>query len=88
MATKNIGIREEVYEHLKAHKQGDESFSETIERLLEEVDDDWQTHFGFLDEETGEEFADAVEAGRERLDVDLADRQRNVVDALDEDSDE
>ncbi|PSQ46712.1 hypothetical protein BRD15_08580 [Halobacteriales archaeon SW_6_65_15] len=87
MATKNIGIREEVYEHLKAHKQGDESFSETIQRLLEEAEEDWQTHFGFLDEETGEEFADAVEAERKRLDADLADRQREVVDALGEDSD-
>jgi predicted CopG family antitoxin len=88
MATKNIGIREEVYEHLKAHKQGDESFSETIERLLEEAEGDWQTHFGFLDEEVGEEFADAVETERERLDGDLADRQREILDALGEDSNE
>jgi len=85
MATKNIGIREEVYEHLKAHKQGDESFSETIQRLLEDAEGDWQTHFGFLGGEDGEEFAETVERERERLDADLADRQRDVMAALDED---
>lgn len=88
MATKNIGIREEVYEHLKAHKQGDESFSETIQRLLEEAEGDWRSHFGFLDDEDAEEFAEAVEAQRERLDADLADRQRDVVGMLDGDGDE
>ena len=86
MATKNIGIREEVYEHLKAHKQGSESFSETIERLLEEAEGDWRTHFGFLADEAGEEFAEAVESERERFDAELADRQREVTDALAEDS--
>lgn len=88
MATKNIGIREEVYDHLKAHKRGDESFSETIERLLAEVEGDWRTHFGFLDEETGEEFADIVSAGRDRLDADLAARQQVVLDALDDEAGE
>ncbi|WP_135824846.1 antitoxin VapB family protein [Halorussus ruber] len=88
MATKNIGIREEVYEHLKAHKQGDESFSETIQRLLEEAEDDWETNFGFLGKEAGEEFAEAVEAERERFDTDVAERQREILDALGEDSDE
>lgn len=83
MSTKNIGIREEVYEHLQAHKRGDESFSDTIERLLSEVDSDWRTHFGFLDRETGEEFASVVAREREQLDADLANRQREVLDALD-----
>lgn len=87
MATKNIGIREKVYEHLKAHKQGDESFSDTIERLLEEAEGDWRTHFGFLGDDAGQEFAEAVESERERFDAELADRQREVRDALDEDGD-
>jgi hypothetical protein len=30
MASKNIGIREDVYERPKAHKRGDESFSDTF----------------------------------------------------------
>ena len=32
MASKNIGIKEDVYERLKAHKRGGESFSETLDR--------------------------------------------------------
>ena len=40
MSSKNIGIREEVYERLKAHKRGDESFSDTLDRLLHDVDAD------------------------------------------------
>lgn len=66
MSTKNIGIREEVYEHLSAHKRDNESFSDVIERLLTEADSDWRTHFGFLDRETGKEFAAVVTADRER----------------------
>ncbi|MFC7081734.1 antitoxin VapB family protein [Halorussus caseinilyticus] len=87
MATKNIGIREEVYKHLKAHKQGDESFSDTIERLLEDAEGDWRTNFGFLDGEVGEEFAEAVEAERERFDADATARQREIFDAFDGDAD-
>lgn len=72
-----------MYEHLRAHKRGSESFSDTIERLLTEVDSDWQTNFGFLDDETGEEFAAVVTTERERLDADVTARQREVLDALD-----
>ncbi|WP_128476708.1 antitoxin VapB family protein [Halorussus pelagicus] len=85
MATKNIGIKEEVYEHLEAHKRGDESFSDTIERLLESSEGDWRTNFGFLDGEAGESLAEAVKAERERFDADTAERQREIVDALRED---
>lgn len=35
MGTKTIDIREEVYERLKAQKRDEESFTDTIERLLE-----------------------------------------------------
>lgn len=49
----------------------------------DETEEDWRTHFGFLGDEAGGEFADAVEGGRERLNDDLADRQRNVVEAFD-----
>lgn len=82
MSTKNIGIREEVYEHLRTHKRGNESFSDTIERLLSEADSNWRTHFGFLEEETGEEFASAVHRERKQLDADLAAQQQDVVDAF------
>jgi len=35
MTSKNLAIREEVYDKLLEAKKGDESFSDVIERLLE-----------------------------------------------------
>jgi len=68
MASKNIGIKEDVYERLKAHKRGDESFSETLDRILHELDSDWRTNAGFL---TDEEAADLeAEVTRGLADVD------------------
>lgn len=55
MASKTIGITEDVYERLKAHKRGDESGSETLDRILPDLDTEWRTHAGFL---TAEEAAD------------------------------
>jgi predicted CopG family antitoxin len=68
MASKNIGIREEVYERLKAHKRGDESFSETLSRILHEFDSDWRTNVGFLTEEEATEFEAEVARGLEAVD--------------------
>jgi len=36
MASKNISVRQEIYEKLERLKQQDESFSDVIERLLNE----------------------------------------------------
>lgn len=60
MASKNIGIKEDVYERLKAHKRGDESFSETLDRLLSELDSDWRTNAGFLIEEEATDLENLV----------------------------
>jgi predicted CopG family antitoxin len=80
MASKNIGIREDVYERLKAHKRGDESFSETLDRILHELDSDWRTNAGFL---TDEEAADLeAEVARGLADVD--DAFDDVGDEVDE----
>ena len=77
MASKNIGIKEDVYERLKAHKRGDESFSETLDRLLEELDSDWRTNAGFLSQQGADDLEAAVEQGFADLDA-----------AFDEDGDE
>lgn len=37
MGTKTVRLDEDVYERIKAHKRDDETFSETIDRLV----DDW-----------------------------------------------
>ena len=77
MASKNIGIKEDVYERLKAHKRGGESFSETLDRILHELDSDWRTNAGFL---TDEEAAD--------LEAEVARGLENVDDSFDEFGDE
>lgn len=42
MGTKTIGLREDVYERLRERKRGDESFTDLIDRLLEESSTDWR----------------------------------------------
>ncbi|MEF8826394.1 MAG: antitoxin VapB family protein [Halapricum sp.] len=77
MASKNIGIKEDVYERLKAHKRGGESFSETLDRILHELDSDWRTNAGFL---TDEEAA--------ALEAEVARGLEDVGDSFDEFGDE
>ncbi|QKY16808.1 antitoxin VapB family protein [Halorubrum sp. CBA1229] len=71
MATKNIGIKEDVYERLKAHKRGDESFSETLDRVLGELDSDWRTNAGFLTDDEAADLEAEVENGLEDADESL-----------------
>ncbi len=82
MASKNIGIREEVYERLKAHKRGNESFSEALDRILDELDSDWRTHAGFLTDDEATALDNAVEGGLEDLDDSLADLGEDVDERL------
>jgi len=63
MVSKNIGIKEDVYERLKAHKRGDESFSETLDRLIHERESDWRTNAGFLSQQGADDLEAAVEQG-------------------------
>jgi predicted CopG family antitoxin len=77
MASKNIGIREDVYERLKAHKRGEESFSEVLDRILRELDSDWRTNAGFL-----------TEGGAADLEAEVAGGLEEVSDSLDELGDE
>ena len=53
IASKNSGIRQDVYECLRAHKRGDGSVSETLDRILREIESDWRTNAGFLSGEEG-----------------------------------
>jgi predicted CopG family antitoxin len=71
VATKNIGIKEDVYERLKAHKRGDESFSETLDRVLGELDSDWRTNAGFLTDDEAAALEAEVENGLEDADGSL-----------------
>jgi predicted CopG family antitoxin len=86
MASKNIGIKEDVYERLKAHKRGDESFSETLDRLLHELDSDWRTNAGFLTDEEAADLEGAVERGLEEFDEAVDERGDEIDERLSGDS--
>lgn len=82
MASKNIGIKEDVYERLKAHKRGDESFSETLDRLLEEFDSDWRSNVGFLTDEAAADLEAEVTRGLEAADDSLDDLSDDIDERL------
>jgi predicted CopG family antitoxin len=82
MASKNIGIRDDVYERLKAHKRGTESFSETLDRILQELDSDWRTNAGFLTDEAAEDLEAEVERGFEDLDDAVEELAGGIDDGL------
>lgn len=91
MGTKTIGIREDVYERLKAQKRPDESFTDTVDRLLDESTADWREGFGALSTAEAEELESVATGSRGELSEGLAARQQDVLDALsaaDEDADE
>ena len=66
MTTKTIRVREDVYEKLSAEKRDDESFSDTIDRLIENAQSDWRKSFGRLEEDC-EELEEVVREQREDL---------------------
>ena len=79
MPTKTIGVREEVYERLTAEKRNDESFSDTIDRLVENARSDWRRSFGKLGDE-GDELRRIVEEQRNDLALSEAERQEKTLD--------
>jgi predicted CopG family antitoxin len=86
MASKNIGITEDIYKRLKAHKRGDESFSETLDRLLHELDSDWRTNVGFLTNEEAADLEAEVARGREDIDDSLDELGTEIDERLAEES--
>lgn len=78
MVSKNIGVKEDVYERLKAHKRGGESFSETLDRILDELDSDWRTNAGFLTDEEAADLEAEVAQGLEDVDDSFDDRGNEI----------
>ncbi|PSQ07841.1 hypothetical protein BRC97_02580 [Halobacteriales archaeon QS_6_71_20] len=89
MGTRTIGLRDDVYERLKARKREDESFTDLVNRLLDEEQTDWRERFGTLDAEA-EELEQAIETARKQTSAGLAKRQREAIEELPntEDADE
>ena len=80
MATKTIGVREEVYERLRARKRDDESFTDLIDRLIDESGGDWREGFGSLSTDKADSFQDAAAASRKRFNESAAERQAGAID--------
>jgi predicted CopG family antitoxin len=89
MGTKTIGLRDDAYERLKARKREDESFTDLVNRLLDEERTDWRERFGTLDAEA-EELEQATETARKQTSAGLAERQQEAIEELSntEDADE
>jgi predicted CopG family antitoxin len=72
--SKNISLREESYERLKAHKREGESFSDVVDRLT--TDGNVWAGYGALRDVDG--FRAAVADGREAFDEDARTRQARI----------
>jgi predicted CopG family antitoxin len=84
MGTKTIGIREDVYERLNARKREDESFTDLMDRLLDEAMVDWRNGFGTLADQDAEELGEIVTDSRDQLADGLSTRQRAALRELTE----
>ena len=82
MGTKTIGLREDVYERLKSRKREGESFTDVVDRLIDESSADWEDTFGTLPSEEAEELERAVARSREMTREGLGERQREAIDEL------
>lgn len=82
MGTKTIGIRDEVYERLKARKREDESFTDLMDRMLDETTIDWREGFGTLSEREADELEQIVEDSRSQTSEGLSARQQEVMSEL------
>ena len=82
MGTKTIGIRDDVYERLRARKREDESFTDLVDRLLDETTVDWREGFGALAEHDADELERIIEDSRDRTAEGLSARQREALDEL------
>lgn len=87
MGTKTIGVREDVYERLKARKREGESFTDLVDRLLDDVQPEWREGFGTIDSHEAEALEQAVETSRRRSSAGLTTRQQEALEALSETED-
>ena len=87
MGTRTIGITDEVYDRLSAQKREGESFTELIDRLLEERTTDWREGFDTL-EADADELEQLIETTRTRAESGLATRQRDALETLSETEDD
>lgn len=51
MSHKTISVQSSVYNRLQAYKRSDESFSDAVDRTLDDTRPDWRTFVGRLSDE-------------------------------------
>lgn len=88
MGTKTIGLQEDAYERLKARKREDESFTELVNRLLDESKPDWREGFGTLSEGETSELEGISEKVRHASGEGLEARQDDAIAVLEEVTDD
>ena len=88
MGTKTIGLQDDAYERLKARKREDESFTDLVNRLLDESTPNWREGFGTLPEDETAEFKSIAEQVRRVSGEGLAVRQEESLAALEEVTDD
>jgi predicted CopG family antitoxin len=82
MGTKTIGLDDEAYELLRAEKREDESFSDTVKRITEVVNSDWQSSFGKYSDLNGEKLESVARNSRVRTGAGLTRRQGDAIEIL------
>jgi len=63
--SETIGVETEVYERLEARKRPNESFTDLLDRLMNETTTSWREGFGTISEDVAEEVLPAAEDARE-----------------------
>ncbi|USZ67271.1 antitoxin VapB family protein [Halorussus salilacus] len=84
MGTKTIGLRDDVYERLKSRKREGESFTDLMDRLMDETTPDWREGFGTLSEGEADELESFVRESREATAEGLSTRQIEALGVLSE----
>jgi predicted CopG family antitoxin len=84
MGTKTIGLREDVYERLRARKRDGESFTDLVDRLLDESNADWRETFGSLSGTDVDDLEAVVDRSRTTTSQGHAGRQREVTEAFED----
>lgn len=66
MSSKNISLKGSVYERLMGYKRADESFSDAVDRMLDETRPDWREFVGTLNDEDAARAKELITERRER----------------------
>ncbi|ERH02703.1 MAG: hypothetical protein J07HN6_00742 [Halonotius sp. J07HN6] len=87
MGTKTIGVKDEVYERLQARKRDNESFTDLMDRLLDDTTADWRAGFGSLSADEAADLQSIVAASRDQTAAGMAARQQDAIERLAEQAD-